>query len=144
MRSSTLEAFEFRERTEGSDFRTTLAPTAIRFFEDGINPAPFNTRRYSTTFVAAQARYIYTEVYLTLEAQQRPLYVPLACTIFDGADGVVANFSLANRIVAGAKNWYNESGWGAVNPGNWKPGRYRTDCRYGEKLVARGKFQVLN
>lgn len=140
----TLTAFEFRQKTEGSDFRARLTPTSIRFFEDGNQATPFNSRRYSKTFVVAQARYIYTEVYLQFDPPQRALYVPLNCTIFDAADGVVANFTLANRITPEAKNWYNESGWGAVNPGTWKPGTYRADCRYGDKSVARGSFDLLN
>ncbi len=139
-----LTAFEFRQKTEGSDFRARLTPTSIRFFEDGNQPVPLNNRRYSKTFVAAQARYIYTEVYLQFDAPQRPLYVPLNCTIFDAADGVVANFTLANRITPDARNWYNQSGWGAANPGTWKTGTYRADCRYGDKSVARGTFELLN
>lgn len=141
---TALEPFEFRQKTEGADFRARLRPTSIRFFEDAQQPTPFNSRRYSKTFVTAQTRYIYTEVYLEFEPPQRALYVPLNCTIFDAADGVTANFTLGNRITPEAKNWYNESGWGAVTPGNWKVGKYRTDCRYGDKLVARGRFEVLN
>ena len=141
---TTLAAFEFREKTEGTDFRARLTPTSIRFFEDGSQPAPFTSRRYTKSFVAAQTRYVYTEVYLQLEPPRRALYVPLNCTIFDAGEGVVANFTLSNRIIAEAKNWYNESGWGAANSGTWKAGTYRADCRYGEKLVARGTFKVLN
>ena len=94
--------------------------------------------------MAAQAHFIYTEVYLQLDAPGRDLYVPLNCTIFDGNDGVLANFTLSNRITPTARNWYNEYGWGTVNGGTWKAGTYRADCRYGEKLVARGSFSVLN
>ena len=141
---TTLAAFEFREKTAGSDFRTRLTPTSIRFFEDGNQPTPLANRRYSKSFVAAQAHFIYTEVYLQLDAPGRDLYVPLNCTIFDGNDGVLANFTLSNRITPTARNWYNEYGWGTVNGGTWKAGTYRADCRYGEKLVARGSFSVLN
>lgn len=143
-RGSTLAPFEFRARTDASEFRATIRPTAIKFFEDAQHPAPLGQRHYSARFVAAQARYIYTEVDLALEAPQRQLYVPLACTIFDGADLVIANFTLGNRIAPTATTWFNEVGWGAANGGNWKPGRYRADCRYGDKLVARGRFEVLD
>ncbi len=139
---STLKPFEVRETTAGSEFRTTIRPRSIRFFESGSTIPPQTQRVYDGSFIASQVRFINTEVWLDLDAPRRELYVPLNCTTFDQSGGVIANFGLENRIKSDATNWYNQIGWGRQAPGSWKPGDYRVDCAYGGKVVASGRFKV--
>ncbi len=141
---STLDPFEVRETTAGSEFRTTIRPRSIRFFESGSTIPPQTQRVYDGSFIASQVRFINTEVWVDLDPPRRELYVPLNCTTFDGSGGVIANFGLENRIKADATNWYNQLGWGRQAPGSWKPGVYRVDCAYGGKVVASGRFKVTS
>ena len=141
---STLRSFEVKEATAGSEFRTTIRPRSIRFFESGSTIPPQDNRVYDDSFIAAQVRYINTEVWLDFDAPKRELYVPLSCTTYDQNEGVVSNYVLANRIKAEATDWYNQLGWGRQAPGSWKPGGYRVDCVYGGKVVASGSFKVRN
>lgn len=136
--------FDFRASTAGSEFRTTIRPTRLRFFEGPQQTPVFNQRRYGLRFTAAQTRYIYTEVTLELDPPGRPIYVPLACTIYGPtADNIEATFTLGNRIAGDASSWYNSYGWGRDPAGAWKPGSYRAECLYGQKVVARAGFEVL-
>ncbi len=144
-RAETLSGvtFEVRQATEGSDWRLRVTTRSIRLFEGDRTPPPLNQRTYGTRFSAPQTRYLYTEVLLDFEAPGRVVTVPIVCTIFDGNGGVKGSLSLENQIAADAKSWVNATGWGSAQPGTWKPGRYRVDCRYGEKLVARTRFEML-
>jgi hypothetical protein len=141
---STLRAFEVKEATSGSEFRATIHPRSIRFFESPSTIPPQDNRVYDDSFIASQTRYINTEVWLDLDAPKRELYVPLNCTTYGEGGGVVANFVLANRIRADATDWYNQLGWGRQKPGSWKAGAYRVDCAYGGKVVASGSFKVTD
>jgi hypothetical protein len=38
---------------------------------------------------------------------------------------------------------YHAQGWGRASGGSWEPGRYRVECRYGQRLVARNWFTVV-
>ncbi|MGE0441466.1 MAG: toll/interleukin-1 receptor domain-containing protein [Gemmatimonadales bacterium] len=137
-------AFDVRLRTAGSEFRTTLTSQSIRFFESPRGVPALGSRTYLTRFAAGQTRFVNTEVRLHLEAPGRLLTVPLSCVIYDANGSVSGTFTLENRIAATATDWQSASGWGADKPGAWKAGRYRVDCRYGDKLIARGRFEVLD
>ncbi len=136
--------FEVREATAGSEFRTTVTAKSIRFFESARGVPAMGNRVYGTRFAAAQTRYVNTEVVLELEAPGRTLQIPVSCTIFNRAGGVTGTFTLENRIAANSTSWQNASGWGADRPGSWKPGVYRVECRYGDELIARNRFEVLD
>jgi hypothetical protein len=142
-RDLTGVAFDVRETTAGSEYRTTITTASIRFFESSRGIPPMTSRLYTTRFVAAQTRYINTELGLHLEPQSRYLNIPVACTIYNQAGGVSGSFTLEVRVAPNAPNWYHASGWGADNPGSWRPGNYRAECRYGDTLIARGSFEVL-
>jgi hypothetical protein len=135
--------FEVRETTAGSEFRTTIRSKSIRFFESGRGVPAFANRTYGNRFAVAQTRYVNTEVIIGLDAPGRVLSVPLSCTIYHESDTVTGTFTLENRISATGTEWQSASGWGAERPGSWKPGKYRVDCRYGEKVIARGSFEML-
>ena len=141
---STFTSFEVKEATAGSEFRMKIRPRSIRFFESGSNIPGRDSRVYNDSFIASQARYINTEIWLDFDAPKRELYVPLSCTTYDQRDGVISNFVLGNRIKADATDWYNQLGWGRQTPGSWKAGTYRVDCAYAGKVVASGSFKVTN
>lgn len=135
--------FVVRMSTPGSDFRTTVTAQPLRFFESARTLPAYGARTYGTRFAAAQSRFINTEVRLHLDAPGRTLSVPIGCSIFDPSTSVKATFTLENRIAPDGTDWQSASGWGAENPGTWKPGSYRVDCRYGEKLIGRARFEIL-
>ncbi|MBL8987389.1 MAG: toll/interleukin-1 receptor domain-containing protein [Gemmatimonadetes bacterium] len=137
-------AFDVREATAGSEFRTTVTAKSMRFFESARGIPAFGNRVYGSRFAAAQTRYVNTEVVLELEAPGRTLQIPVGCTIFNRAGGVTGTFTLENRISANSTSWQNASGWGADRPGSWKPGPYRVECRYGDRLIARNRFEILD
>ena len=142
---STVEgvAFDVRESTAGSDFRTTLTAKSIRFFESARGVPAYQGRIYATRFAAGQTRFVNTEVLVNLDPPGRQLSVPIACVIFNGSGGVTGTFTLTMRIAPEANSWQAASGWGADNPGTWKPGTYRVECRYGDRLIARSSFEIL-
>jgi len=133
--------FEAREQNAGNEFRSRIRTHEIRFYEAGRDRS---NRNYGRSFAAAQARYIYTELGLRLDPPQRYVSLPVNCTIFNEAGGVTGSFALANRIEPNASQWYNSYGWGNQSSGSWKAGKYRVDCRYGDKLIARSAFTILN
>ncbi len=136
--------FEYRGDIGGTRLTVPIETRAIKFFEGPAQSPPFGSadRVYGKTFAAAQTRYVHTEVTLALAAPGRLLVLPIGCTVYSAADAVVGSFTIESTIQANAVFWVNERPLGADRPGSWKPGRYHVDCKYGEKLVARGAFAI--
>lgn len=135
--------FTVIESTPGSDSRVSIRSKSIRFFESGSRIPQYGSRTYTKNFVAAQTRYINTEVTIQLEAPRRILNVPLSCTIYNKAGGVTGTFTLENQVAPNDTEWQSARGWGSEKGGTWIPGHYRVDCVYGEQLVARGLFEIF-
>jgi hypothetical protein len=133
--------FEVRSASGGNSWSVRMTVDQIRFFE-GPSEAP-RQRQYGTTFTTSQTRYLHTELAFKFSPPGRQIVVPVGCTIFSANDAVVGSFTIQSTIDANASQWFNARAWGAEQPGSWKAGRYRVDCSYGEKLIARRGFQVI-
>lgn len=133
--------FEYRSTADGNEWSVRFTVDQIRFFEGPADPP--RERTYDTNFTVGQTRYIHTEIVLRFGAPGRKLVLPVSCTIFASAGAVVGSYTIQNTIEPAATQWFNSRAWGAERPGTWKPGRYRVDCSYGDKLVGRGTFRVL-
>ena len=70
---SMLDSFEVEEATSGSEFRTTIRPRSIRFFESPSSIPPRDNRVCDDSFMAMQARSINTEGWLDFDAPKREL-----------------------------------------------------------------------
>jgi hypothetical protein len=133
--------FVVRNSTDGNSWSVRFVVDQIKFFEGPTDPP--RQRSYGTTFTSAQTRYIYTELTFRFAAPGRSVVLPVGCTIYSAADAVVGSFTIQSTIEANATQWFNTRAWGAERPGTWRAGRYRVACSYGDKLVARGTFQVI-
>jgi len=136
--------FEYRGEQNGTRLTVPLESRALKFYEAPAQSPPLGSpdRRYSKTFTSAQTRYVHTEITLSLAAPGRYVALPIGCTVYSSSDAVIGSFTIENTIEPNATSWVNERAWGAERPGSWKPGRYRVDCKYGEKLIARNGFEI--
>ena len=136
--------FEYRGEQNGTRLIVPFETRALKFFEAPARSPPLGSpdRRYSKTFTAAQTRYVHTEITLSLAAPGRYVGLPVGCTMYSASDAVIGSFTIENTIEPNATSWVNERAWGADRPGSWKPGHYRVDCKYGEKLIARSGFEI--
>ena len=116
----------------------------LRFFEGGSPMPQLNQRQYARTFVASSTRYIYPEIKLVSEAPGRVVNVPMSCEIFSRGGGVSGAVTINGQIQPDWKETYHAHGYGNAQPGTWKPGHYRADCKYGDKLINRAWFEVTD
>ena len=137
-------AFTIREVSGSGGNEASLKVTTadLRFFEGGTPMPPLNQRQYTTVFGAGSARYIYPEVKLLSEAPGRVVNVPMSCEIFSKSGAVSGAVTINGQIQPEWKETYNAHGYGNDQPGTWKPGHYRADCKYGDKLINRAWFDV--
>jgi hypothetical protein len=68
--------------------------------------------------------------------------LPISCVIFKPGGGVHANVAQNVRIQPDWDGTLYVLEWGSNVPGTWRPGRYRVDCTYGGKLIARDRFEI--
>ncbi len=133
--------FEVKSSAGGNSWSVRFTVEQVRFFEGPSSPP--KERHYRTTFTSAETHFIHTELGFRFAAPGRAVVLPVGCTIFSSSNAVVGSFTIQSTIDANATQWFNARSWGADRPGTWKPDRYRVDCDYGDKLVARGSFQVI-
>ena len=134
--------FEVRSAADGNSWSVRFTVDQIRFFEGPSEPP--RQRDYRPTFTTGQTRYIHTELAFGFAAPGRSVVLPVSCTIYSGAGAVIGSFTIQSTIDANATRWFNARAWGAERPGTWKAGRYRVACSYGDKVIARGRFQVID
>jgi hypothetical protein len=126
----------------GKDGSFTIVERRMRFFEGGFGQTDLSQRSYVTKLPAATSRYINVELSLDHPRAERPVPVPISCTIYKPDGGVYAIPTQNLRIPADRENSTYVLGWGANVPGTWPPAKYRVDCSYGGKLIGRDRFEV--
>jgi hypothetical protein len=114
----------------------------MRFFEGGFRQTDVSQRSFAVKFPTAATRYINVELSLDHDRAERPVPLPISCTFYKPDGGVYAIATQNLRIEADRQNSTYVVGWGANVPGTWPPAKYRTDCRYGDKLIGRDRFEI--
>ncbi len=114
----------------------------MRFFEGGFGQTEVSQRSYATKLAAASTRYVNVELSLDHPRSDRPVPLPITCTIYKPDGGVYAIPTQNLRIPADQENSTYVLGWGANVPGTWPPAKYRVDCSYGGTLIGRDRFEV--
>jgi hypothetical protein len=138
------ETFTVREVSAGGGNESTLRVTAhgLRFFEGPSENAALEQREYQETFRKASTRYIKTEIALRYDPPGREVRFPFACVVQREGAQIITTEALTATIQPTWNESYHTAGWGNASPGSWEPGRYRVECRYGDRLVARNWFTV--
>jgi hypothetical protein len=136
--------FTVREVSSGGGNESTLRvrATGVRFFESSNRTQPLDERQYRTTFHDDDTRYVQVELGLTYDAPGRVVQFPFACTVGREGAQIVTTLALTATIQPAWTESFHDTGWGNPTPGTWEPGRYRAECRYGDRLVARDWFTI--
>ncbi|HRP08520.1 MAG TPA: toll/interleukin-1 receptor domain-containing protein [Gemmatimonadales bacterium] len=136
--------FTVREVSSGGGNESTFRVTAreLRFFEGPDSTAEISQRDYRTEFPEEATRYIKTEITLLYDPPGRQVRFPFSCVIAREGAQVIANLALTATVQPEWNESFHTAGWGNAAPGSWEPGRYRAECRYGERLVARDWFTI--
>ena len=143
-RREAVAGVPFSPVSEGGRSGATMQVVAdkIQFFEGPSKPPIPSARQYRTTFPAAQARFIFTELTYAFAKTDHDVTLTTACAIVARNDTVVGSFALAATLTAGSTTKTSARAWGRAEPGGWSPGVYRADCTVGETLIARGTFVI--
>jgi hypothetical protein len=138
-------AFTVREVSSGGGNESTFRVTArgLRFFEGPDETAPIAQRQYTGVFPAAVTRYIKVEIELSYDPPGREVRFPFACVLTREGAQVLTTIALTATVQPSWNESFHASGWGNREAGSWEPGRYRAECRYGDRLVARDWFTVV-
>lgn len=136
--------FTVREVSSGGGNESTLRvrATGLRFFEASNQTLALAERDYRTTFADDATRYVQVELGLGYDAPGRVVQFPFACTVGREGAQIVTTLALTATIQPTWTESYHDNGWGNQTPGTWEPGRYRAECRYGDRLVARDWFVI--
>lgn len=136
--------FTVREVSSGGGNESTLRVRAIalRFFESPDRTLPLAEREYRTRFPDLATRYVQVELGLSYDAPGRVVRFPFACTVGREGAQILATLALTATIQPDWTESFHDTGWGNRTPGAWEPGRYRAECRYGDRLVARDWFTI--
>jgi hypothetical protein len=127
-----------------SDFRSLDGKlTRIRVFESGGTLPAREDRRYAARFTSKDARYLNVELELGFAAPGAELVLPVSC-LFIGQDGqIVANVEVRFEIKPAWKDAYSAQGWGSVQGGWWRPGKYRVACVGEGRLLDQMVIEVV-
>jgi hypothetical protein len=100
----------------------------LTFFESDGGAVPRAERRYVTEFRNDSTRYINVQMDLshTMLLEDRELAV--ACTFMHTELGARATFEFASPARRGNSSTGISTGWGAAEPGTWRPGTYQVLC----------------
>jgi hypothetical protein len=136
--------FTVREVSSGGGNESTLRvhATGVRFFESSDRTQALEDRQYRTSFHDESTRYVQVELGLRYDAPGRVVQFPFACTVGREGAQIVTTLALTATIQPAWTESFHDKGWGNQTPGTWEPGRYRAECRYGDRLVARDWFTV--
>lgn len=126
----------------GKEANFPIVERRMRFFEGGYGYVDPSQRTYVTKLPSAGTRYVNIELSLEHPRADRPVTVPISCTIYKPDGGVYAIPTQNSKIPADKESSTYVLGWGANLPGTWPPSKYRADCSYGGKLIARDRFEV--
>lgn len=140
LRRSTVSGVKFSVSQGDSHF--TVAEQRMRFFEGGYGQTDPSQRNFGVKFPTQSTRYLNIELSLLHGRPDRPVTLPVTCTFYKPDGGVYATASQTLRIPTDRENGTYVLGWGANVPGTWPPAKYRTDCRYGDKLIGRDRFEI--
>lgn len=136
--------FTVREVSSGGGNESTLRVRAIglRFFESPNRTLPLAERDYRSRFPDLATRYVQVELGLSYDAPGRVVRFPFACTVGREGAQILATLALTATVQPDWTESFHDTGWGNQAPGAWEPGRYRAECRYGDRLVARDWFTI--
>jgi hypothetical protein len=136
--------FVVREVSSGGGNESTVRLTAkgLRFFEGPDETASIEQRKYTREFGTDVTRFIKVEIELGYDPPGRVVRFPFACVLEREGAQVLTTIALTATVQPGWSESYHVAGWGNRSAGSWEPGRYRAECRYGDRLVARDWFTV--
>ncbi len=126
----------------GKDVSFPITERRMRFFEGGRGQTAPSQRTYATKLPAVATRYVNIELSLEHARPPRPVPLPISCTIYQPSGGVFSIATQNLRLPSDQENSTYVLGWGSNVPGTWPPGKYRTDCNYGGKLIGRDRFEI--
>lgn len=137
--------FTVREVSSGGGNESTFRVTArgLRFFEGPDETAPIEQRTYQEDFRVSTTRFIKVELELSYDPPGREVRFPFACVLQREGAQVLTTIALTATVQPTWNESYHASGWGNRAAGSWEPGRYRVECRYGERLLSRDWFTVV-
>lgn len=144
-RAVNAATFTVHEISAGGGNETTLRVTAegLRFFEGPAEHARVAQRMYQTEFATEVTRYIKSELKLVYEPPGRVVRFPFSCIVQREGAQIITTLALNATVQPSWNESYHTQGWGSSAGGSWEPGRYRVECRYGDRLVARDWFTVV-
>lgn len=137
--------FTVREVSSGGGNEATFRVMAdtLRFFESPKGNVPIEQRQYATRFVEGVTRYVQVEMTLSYDPPGREVRFPFGCVIAREGAQVVTSLSLTATVQPTWRSSYHDAGFGEATPGAWDPGRYRVECRYNDRLLAREWFTIV-
>lgn len=137
--------FTVHEVSAGGGNETTLRVHALglRFFEGPAEHAEVAQRSYQDVFRQEMTRYLKTEIKLAYDPPGRVIRFPFACVLAREGAQIVTTLAINATVQPAWSESYHTQGWGTAEGGSWEPGRYRVECRYGQRLVGRNWFTVL-
>lgn len=136
-------ATEFDWKPDGRTEPVRVRTRALHLFEASRAAPPLDRRVYTDEFRSDRTRYIYAQLDLAHASPGEPGQLPIACS-FVAEDGTVEG-AVSSALSVGAEDTLSHwaMGWGRMMPGRWTPGRYRTECRHGERVVGVRSFKVV-
>lgn len=113
----------------------------IQFLEYLDEPPPIGQRQYGTVFVGA-ARYIGTEVKITLEPANAPRPFRYRCHYFTDRGQLLGQASVELQIPAGLREYWMWVSWGSRDGRYWRSGTYFVECDSDGAFLASRYFQI--
>jgi hypothetical protein len=123
-------------------FKSIAKVDNLNFYEGPYDDVPRNERQYSTSFEGSATRYVYFDLVLTNYWREYGWNCELVVKIFDKVYDLKGVIFKRIYVVAEDEQTFFSGGWGAQNPGTWKPGEYLMKVFIFEEEVASGKFTV--
>lgn len=117
--------------------------TRIRFFEGARALPSLRDRQYATQFDSATARSIYTEIGLAYPPATQAVALTVECGYTAPAGAVTGTARVEVRADAGWELSVHAGGAGSDTPGSWAPGSYTVACRFANRVIATGRFEIL-
>lgn len=140
----TTKQVDHSKKRQGKDIPKLNADIVkFEFFESADPVASLKERTFTRSFDAKTARLIYWHLELDYPKRNSNTTFDLETVWYSPDGSEYGRWTRKFRMEAGWSGSYYSSGWGANNPGTWKPGNYRAAVFLDGQVIAEGSFTVM-
>jgi hypothetical protein len=117
---------------------------SVKFYEAPFEGVTKDLRKYNTSFISSESRYIYYELNLKYPAPGGEVYFDTEAVWYDSDGKEINRYSTPFTIFSNNKSSWHIAGFGSKEANYWKPGKYRVDLYIDKKKVASESFEVID